>query len=98
MKILYEAYIYDEDTDEQIVHVSSYSESGLYEEMSKTKWTGAVKKYKDDAEHDKDCECIECEDKRVEAEADLELQTLQDNGIETVSNAVEDSGFKGQID
>ena len=43
--IEYQARIVDEQTQDIITTISSYSEEGLMEEMSKTKWTDAVEKW-----------------------------------------------------
>lgn len=39
MKKLFRAQIIDEETDEVLIQISSYSEEGLEEEMGKSKWT-----------------------------------------------------------
>jgi hypothetical protein len=44
---LYEAKITDEETGEIIIRVSSSSQEGLEEEMGKSKWTEAIKKYEE---------------------------------------------------
>lgn len=45
MAIIYQAKIVDEQTQDTLIAISSYSEEGLTEEMSKTKWTEAVEKW-----------------------------------------------------
>lgn len=41
---LFRAQIVDEDTDEVITQISSYSEEGLEEESGKSKWTVPARK------------------------------------------------------
>lgn len=42
MRLRYEAYIIDEDTDETIATISAFSQESLEEEMGKSKWSKAV--------------------------------------------------------
>ncbi|MFH2018622.1 MAG: hypothetical protein ABII98_01380 [bacterium] len=44
---IYRAQIIDTDTDEVITQISSSSEESLLEEMGKTKWTEAIKRYEE---------------------------------------------------
>lgn len=50
MKIIYTATATNEDTDEVIAHISSYSEEGLLEEMGKSKWVETIKDYENQPE------------------------------------------------
>ena len=50
MKYKYEAQIVNEENDEVLIKVWSYSEEGMEEEMGKTKWTGAVERYEAEKE------------------------------------------------
>lgn len=76
MELRFEAYIYDEDTETPIAHIESYSQEGLEEEMGKTKWTGAVKRYEDSN--------VEIPDE--DEEYDLLMESYLENGVETVGN------------
>ena len=86
MRYRYEAFIIDEESDDIVASVESASLEGLQEEMGKKKFTGAVERYED-------------ENEIPDEEDDDEFQTMIDNEFAaTISNAVQDSGFMGQID
>lgn len=87
MKFRYEAFIIDEETDNIIVSIETNSQESLEEEMGKAKWTKAIERH--------EAENIIEDD---EEEKDNKFQTLRDNETETRSNAVQDSGFMGNVD
>ena len=76
--IVYQAKIIDEETEEVLIQISSNSEEGLMEEMSKRKWIDAVR------QHELESEQQDSEDSKLQesqfADTDFDKTDNEDLG------------------
>ena len=82
--IVYQAKIIDEETGEVLIQISSNSEEGLMEEMSKRKWIDAVRQYKLKSE--------ELSEQQESEESKLQESQFADTDFDKTDN--EDLGAK----